>query len=329
MKRCVWRLAAGIALCAAGPLPAQSAMSPASSPAGPAPPANTDPAHEPTADDANAPGDTIVVTGRKTLRGGDPVVQQARGLSRVADNKLYREALARLELPLCPQVSGIDAEAARIIASRIRANAAMLGVKLAKADCAPNMIVTFAEGGQELLSRLAQKHARTFCLVPASERAEILADDAPVRVWTDIRVVGPNASVWRCRWNVPSRSGGPGQMFLPSHRAIALSLVVFDREAVIGMTLVQLADYATMRGLAHMRPASGEEPMETILALFADAARRPAGLTCFDIGYLRSLYFWRPDVPAISKFLGIRRRVALAEGDACAPPGGPIAHDRR
>jgi hypothetical protein len=89
--------------------------------------------------------------------------------------------------------------------------------------------------------------------------------------------------------------------------------VLFDRDAVAGMTLVQLADYATMRGLSHMRPADGDEPMPTILALFTEGASHPDELTSFDIGYLRSLYWWKPNLTATTKLLGVRRRALREE----------------
>jgi hypothetical protein len=53
--------------------------------------------------------------------------------------------------------------------------------------------------------------------------------------------------------------------------------------------------------------------MDTILALFEDEGRGPGELTSFDIGYLESLYWWRPDVPAADKLLGVRKRAERAE----------------
>ena len=114
----------------------------------------------------------------------------------------------------------------------------------------------------------------------------------------------------------PSVRGRVNRMFLPTRKDIDFALIVYDREAVLGMTVVQLADYATMRGLSHTRPASGEQPMATILALFDEQDivdpidRGPDELTSFDRGYLRSVYFWKPEnsVPAVGRLLGVRRR---------------------
>lgn len=264
-----------------------------------------------------ADDDPIVVTGRREPPTRSQVYEQARELSRVDHHRLYEEPLARFETPLCPAVSGLSTAEARLMIARIRANAARVDVKLARPDCMPNLVVVFADDGRTLMVKVAETHRKTFCTLPVSEQAELLVEGAPVRVWSQIIVVGPNAHVWRCRWNVPSRSGGPGQMLLPSRREIGSALVVFDRDAVVSMTLMQLADYATMRGLSHTRPARGHEPMPTILALFTEGASIPEELTHFDIGYLRSLYWWVPNVPAASKLRGVRRR-ALREEDPLA-----------
>ena len=150
----------------------------------------------------------------------------------------------------------------------------------------------------------------------------MLADDAPVRVWNVVETKWSNGaplSYRRGKPEIPNLSGRRG-MFLPTRKDIDFALIVYDREAVLGMSTLQLADYATMRGLSHTRPASGEQSMATILALFdgqsdlEPAEREPAELTSFDLGYLRSVYFWRPErsVPAVGRLLGVRRRAGNA-----------------
>jgi hypothetical protein len=69
------------------------------------------------------------------------------------------------------------------------------------------------------------------------------------------------------------------------------SFVLIAARAVAGLTLTQIADYAAMRALAKTRaPASTSGP--TILRLFDEnnASAKPAELTSWDLGYLRSLY---------------------------------------
>jgi hypothetical protein len=137
----------------------------------------------------------------------------------------------------------------------------------------------------------------------------LLRQATPARVWTNIGLRwtgnGPPPIGWpRAR---PSVRGQLARTAMPEARDILSAVVLFDEEAVVGMTLEQLADYATMRGLSHTRPADGDEPMGTILAMFSDGTDR---LTPFDIAYLRSLYYAQSNLPAASRFAGVRRRAA-------------------
>jgi len=97
-------------------------------------------------------------------------------------------------------------------------------------------------------------------------------------------------------------------------------LVLFDRDDVRGMTLAQLADYATMRGLARTRPVDGDgQVLDTILALFDQDATPPDELTAFDSAYLGALYAGRANETGLTKVLNVStqlRRQAQAEASA-------------
>ena len=270
--------------------------------------AQNEPAQPPAESDT-----TIVVTGEKDKPPSRAeITEQAQELSRVGRYQVYDEALPRFEAPLCPGVFGLRDDYAAEIGERIRANAARLDVEVAGRGCSPNLFIAFVEDGQKVVADLATAHPGVFCIVGESEQEEILRDGEPVRVWShirtiDIRRTGAPVRIRQCREDIPSPVSKVG-MFLSERRDIVSSLVVFDHEAALGMTLVQLADYATMRGLSHTRPASGNERMETILALFEGDRSSPSELTEFDVGYLESLYHWRPDQRAMTRFLSIGRR---------------------
>jgi hypothetical protein len=245
------------------------------------------------------------------------VFDQALKLSRMRSGDIYQVAAARFEAPLCPGVSGLRRDAAERLVDRIRANADRVKLTVAKARCLPNLVVAFVEDGRELLGNLSRRRDRPLRLVTAAERQELLADEGPVRVWNNIRTIslvsppGP-VRIWRDKEQMPSLARNVA-MFLPARKEIMSTLVVYDREGVMGLTLDQLADYATMRGLSHTRPARGDQPMETILGLFADVEHRPAELTSFDVGYLQGLYFGPPNDRAVTKLLRVRHRAAREE----------------
>jgi hypothetical protein len=284
------------ALCAAAPLAAQ--IPPIASPA----------------------RDDIVVTGKQPGQPANEAFDQARKLSRIEDP--YEQALARFEEPVCPGIFGLKTDYATAMIDRIRENAARQHVPLAKDGCAPNLIVAFVEDGQSLLSRLARNEPRMFSFVPASERKALLTETSPVRVWSNVETRLANGAPvrrFRGREELPAVRGALNRFTLPTRRDIHSALVLFDRRAVRGMTLVQLADYATMRGLTHTRPASGDEPMATILSLF-DAEPAPSELTGFDKSYLRTVYYWGPSYSAATKFVGIGSRAADGKDGEAAPP---------
>jgi hypothetical protein len=105
---------------------------------------------------------------------------------------------------------------------------------------------------------------------------------------------------------------------MPQSYDIKSALVVFDGDAVIGMTLTQLADYATMRGLSHTRSAQRVQPMATILSLFDPHDGNPAELTDFASGYLRSLYWSPANASAAKKLVDVQRLAQKASRKAQA-----------
>jgi hypothetical protein len=284
------------ALCAAAPALAQSAP----------------------ADGANSSDSDIVVTGRTKPPTRGEIFEQAQGLSRAS--RKYDENLARFQMPLCPGVIGFKSEYAAMMIDRIRDNAARLGVPLAKAKCVPNLIVAVVDDSRAALTSLDRNQPQMFALVSDAERNELLQSDGPVRVLTTILTIksatGAPVEIRDGQEELPSVWGQLNRWFVAFHRDIVSAVVAFDREAVIGKTLVQLADYATMRGLTHTRDATGNEPMPTILSLFAQGSHDTPELTSFDIGYLRSLYSERPDVPAVSRLLNVRWFMARAQKEA-------------
>jgi hypothetical protein len=281
-------------------------------------------------------GDDIVVTGKKAPSRRE-VFEQARRLS--VASRDYNEALARFVAPVCPGVIGFRTDAAELIVDRIRQNAARLGVRLAPSECTPNLVVAVADDGRASLVQLARENPRKFAFVATpEERIALLRDEGPVRVWSNILTMSAPDQDDTCdpshepaalvphehgKEVLPTVWGQTCRWFLPFQRDIASAVVVFDRNAVIGMTLVQLADYATMRGLTHTRPATGSEPTGTILALFADGGRGTPELTGFDIAYLRSLYRETADLPAVTKLLEVHLFMARAQKDSSKT--GPIA----
>ena len=292
-----WLTIAG-ALCASVPLAAQSA-----------PQAVPPPVDE-----------TIVVTGKQQKApSGNEVFDEAREISGVGRYEAYVVALARFWAPVCPGVTGLRADYTQAMVKRMRGTVARLKVPLAPPGCSPNLVVAFEEDGRLLLADLEHRRPDIFSLVSQSEQAEMLADKAPVRVWNNIATRWTGAGAPPEKGVKPSVWGQLNRNMMPYSYDILGALVVFDRSAAEGLTLAQLADYATMRGLSHARAPTGAQPMATILSLFEQGDNGPGELTEFDIAYLRSLYWWRPDASAASKLVDIQRWVEKDAKDTGKP----------
>jgi len=242
---------------------------------------------------------------------------QARAVTQGGD--FMHSPLARFESPLCPGVFGLPQDAAAMIVGRIRHNAELLRLPLAPdGNCAANLFVAFVPHAQEQLAEAHRQHSYLFRGLAPTERRQLLAESGPARAWTT--TVMKTRDGMRASEPAP-RAGDPvsavpivtmwqahSKIYLPVRQDIASVLVVFDVDQVRGNTLVQLADYATMRGLARTQ-ASGTV-RDSILALFdASAATPPAGLTPFDRAYLASLYETIPNIAGAHVIGGVSRRL--------------------
>lgn len=273
-------------------------------------------ADSPADDDGN-----IVVTGKAATQA--EVSRQARAVTDMG-SAIRHEPMARFEDKLCPGVMGLQADAASLMIDRLRDNAGQLGLGLTTDDgtCRANFIVAFVEDGQQDLQQIADHNGWAFQDMSLHERRKLLSEEGPVRVWTITQM--------RTRDGVPiprsvSLSDPPqvntwmahSKIYLAVREDITRVVVLFDREGVKGKTLLQLADYATMRGLARTRPVDGEgHPMDTILALFDASGSPPAKLTEFDQAYLAAVYDGIPNIPGVTKVLGVNRQLRRQAGEA-------------
>jgi len=260
--------------------------------------------------------DDIVVTGRAEQPPAREVSRQAREITQGGD--FLHAPLARFEDRLCPGIIGLKPEFASLMIDRIRYNAQQLDMWMGDdTGCSPNFIVAFVPDGKAELAQLQEKHHYLFTPMATADRKELMAEDGPVRVWTTTQMRSrdgmpiarresltdpPTVSMWSAH----------SKIYVPVREDITSVVVLFDLDDVKGKSLVQLADYATMRGLARTRPVDGEgRAMDTILSLFDTSASPPLELTAFDRAYLGSLYSSIANLPGAVKIGGINRHLRL------------------
>jgi hypothetical protein len=278
-------------------------------------PAWAQPAPAPAADAAaNADGDNIIVTGRTPTR--SDVSRQAREITDTT-SAIRHEPLPRFEDRLCPGVMGLKTDAASQMIDRIRDSAKQLDLGLTDDDgtCSPNFIVAFVDDGQAALQRIADNFGWAFQDMTLEQRRDLLGEEGAVRVWTTTQMRTrdgipiprsvslfdpPQVNTWMAH----------SKIYLAVRKDITRVVVLFDKAGVKDKTLLQLADYATMRGLARTRPVDGDgRAMDTILALFDPDGSAPSELTDFDWAYLAAVYDGIPNIPGVTKVLGVNRQL--------------------
>lgn len=278
-----------------------------------------------------ATGEDILVTGERPSHAA--VSRQARAVTDIGSD-IRDRPLARVADRLCPGVMGLKRYAAEMMVDRIRWNAERLNMWLADdSDCRPNLIVAFVEDGKATMAELVERQPWLFETLTRPERQALLAEDGPVRVWTTAQdrtrdgmpierreslTNPPTVSMWMAH----------SKIYLPIRQDITQTVVLFDRAGVRGKSIVQLADYATMRSFARTRPAQGDAALDTILALF-DPNHEPAEqLTDFDQAYLRSVYKEIANLPAAMKLGDVGDELERVAAERAEAAGAGKATDQ-
>lgn len=261
---------------------------------------------------AGTPDDEIVVTG-KALPEPEEVKKQAKTITKMDD--FFTAPLAQLQEKVCPGVMGLPADIAGIIVDRIRWNAERVGLKPAKeGKCQPNILIAFVLNGQMEVKALADTRPWVFRDVPDPDVKEMLADAGPVHAWSSTQTMtrdGMPVAKSESMFDPPvvQTTISDSHIFFATRLDIAQSVVVIDMKAINGMSVVQLADYATMRAFARTRPVGADSAASTILALFDKSAPAPRELTSFDLGYLSAIYKSQGNLPASAKIGAIPKEI--------------------
>lgn len=246
--------------------------------------------------------DAIIVTGQAPDASRAEIHRQARDIA-VSDN-VYDVPLARFEAPLCPGIAGLTGDTAGLMIDRIRDNARFVDLRVQDDGCTPNFVVAFVDDGQAMLARMIDESPARFQYLSSVEKREML-EPGPVRVWTDVQPAtrdGMRIGRGRNLVNPPSMRAemAHSKIYTTIRHDIAMVWVIVDRDAARGMSLQQLADYATMRGLVRTRPDDDME-ISSILGLFNSNGPWPGELTDFDRAYLTAVYDSIPNLPAARK----------------------------
>lgn len=293
----------------------------------------------PSAQTPAAPGD-IVITQQKLNRDAvddfvDDVTVDANG------------QIAMFRAPICPFVDGFVDWQNKEVEKRIRQSAEAVGLPAAKEKCSPNVVLMVAKDAGATLRKLSDKKPILFQGILPTEVRGLLRQKGPVWTWQTIVESGsdgrfaPSSSDYKTGSKGADGSGGAGGRFEDNasgfrtniHSRVlkttkpdmVASFILIDFDALEGLTLTQIADYATIRTLARTQ-AKPTLRQRTMLRLFDVPADRRADLdqlTAWDMAYLQALYRSSNAISANLQKGAIttemRRRLAR-QGKAAPPP---------
>ena len=232
---------------------------------------------------------------------------------------IMEEPLPRFEDRICPGVLGMEREYAEVMVARLRDNVELFGLRLAGSEeegCEPNVLIAFVEDSRGYLANLMESRSYLFAHMDRSDRDDLVAGDAPFRVWHQVAAhtrdgirVGsreyltqlPEAGMWQAH----------SRIYRPVRHDITYALVLIDSAAVEGLSVRQLADFATLQALATEFPEGAEDSPGTILRLFDDGETAPESLGPVDAEWLARLYDGIPNLPASMRL----RSVEVATAD--------------
>jgi hypothetical protein len=217
--------------------------------------------------------------------------------------------IAMFEDAICPASFGLPEAYDRTIERRLREDAARVGLRTAGERCDANVVVIVADSAGPFVAALHARRPDMFVGLELSQVQDILKAKEPVRAWQAIEPRGEDGRPLERVMFINGFPAGPhawlnaetigSRIAAKSRPRLVSSFVVIDAEAVDGLTLTQIADYAAMRAFARTRFAPALR-RRSILGLVggAEQDRSVDQLTNWDLAYLRALYRTSNGVPA-------------------------------
>ncbi len=280
------------------------------------------PTSAPAASTAQAPPQVTVSARRAQLQ--PRVFQFVRQVS----GPVGAAGLARWQVPVCPNVTGLSKDEGEYVLVRISEIARAAGVPLAYEDChRPNLFVWVTPDPKKLLNAMHKERPEvTFGEADPKVVNAFIAADRPAKTWYDSLmetaddarpiygsmngmvatiVMGSYGAVDNGKGTTPppaqtmrDTKGGNTNDFERASRVTRTMVMAFTEVYIVvdagrlpGITRRQFADYVAMVGLAEINPDAELGDTPTILKLFdgAPQAALPA-MSDWDQAFLKSLY---------------------------------------
>jgi hypothetical protein len=233
------------------------------------------------------------------------------------------DVVPRYEEPFCVQVTGLEPDTNRLIEDRIRLTAVDMGLRQAKPKCRVNALVLVVENPEEKFDLI---HRRRTGLLGSMDFRDIHTRTLKEQLRAGTPFVAWNQLDWRQRGVIfgglldsaffqTSMLGSEAGRFIPKR----MSVIMFDHAQLEGVSLGQLADFASLYllGMPRRQIDFDNVAVTSVLSLFADGPQSaPAQMTEFDSAYLAGLY----KMPRNNRRTGLHSAVVRAYETQCANP---------
>lgn len=245
---------------------------------------------------------------------------------------------ARFSKPLCPSVIGFSDANSAFIERRLRAIAKAADIKTGSSKCDPNIHVLVVQDGNMMLDFLRRKHWHAFGTLTPYQRDKIQSGRGPTYNWHVVETVSADDGGSRSTAGTgfaggvsygllsdeaanAGRTHVKSRISLPVRQELKHGFLLIDKDAVEGLSVVQIADYAAMRTFLQTKEDStGNIAAESILSLFdteASASDRVQSLAPWDLALLIALYKAPTNMPArlqrSSMFQNFEKALAAGE----------------
>lgn len=278
-------------------------------------------AQDAAAQDNTPEGATIIV--RPPLTENERKQELREFTKQIVRPPRMHHPVAKFFYPVCPQVLGLAADDAELIAERIRENARASGVGAnTDAACLPTLKVAFMAPTAGPSDRWLTADSAQLAHLAIYERERVLAESGPVRAWNRVVVRDFNGQPIQVGTMIRIEPYSRSDPIVTTE--ITGAAVLIAREAAEGFTLAQLADYITMRTLIGTGAPSSEAgvPARSILTLF-DEPDPPAEMTLFDRALVAELYNASRNSSPRRVYNDIARAAVKSERISGAEPEAP------
>jgi hypothetical protein len=223
--------------------------------------------------------------------------EQVTGFIRALSNVPGAGQIGRFHASVCPAAVGLPKRQGDAIAERMRRVAAAADIRVAKGKCTPNVFLIAVPDKGAAIQQLSKQYPAYFGSMTSRQISRLAEDQRPVVAWqVENRLSADGEELEQpmgADYYVVQGTGSGSRIRAGSVPNFIASIVMVELQAIGGLTVTQVADYAAMRAFAETDPARARQAgAPTILTILdaSDDHQVPITLTAWDLGYLKSLY---------------------------------------